>query len=211
MPLLDIPAELILEKNQLLHSGPIVELVEIQASELGQTLRYTSNNKPITWGGEIWNVFPFQSGDSEATSDGKTTQIQIKITNARGILQNLIEQTTKLLMGDVFIYRLVHADHLDLDPFIEETFEIVNTEWDPLWVTITIGTENWLMRRFPLNTFRYNVCRWKFRDSEGTVSPQCGYTGTDATCGRSLADCIAKDNAPRFGAFPSLQGGYFDV
>jgi phage-related protein len=204
--MLSIPAELIAKKNALYQSGAVIELLEIQISESAQTLRLTSNDEDVEWSGYTWTRFPFRGGEVSESSDGDLPRLDVQVSNVSRVMQGYIEQTENGLVGDTVIYRLVHSNHLDQDPYLTETFEIVGTRCDVVWVTFTLGAENFLFRRFPLNTFKRNVCRW--RQFKGT---QCGYMGAATTCDRKLSTCIGYANEARYGGFPGLLDGFFDV
>ena len=182
--MLDIPEELIVQKN-LLSYGPVIELLEIEMTELTTTLYLTSNNEDVVWGGHTWTKFPFRAGDQQDTSEGELSSFDIQVSNVLGIIEGYLDRTENDLSGDKVTYRLVHADYLDKAAFITSVWEILGVKCDSEWVTFSLGGPNIFSKRFPLNIYKYNLCRWrKFKGTE------CAYTGVGSSCDRTFSQCI---------------------
>ena len=203
--MLTIPAELVAKKNALYDPGAAIELLEIVMSELSSTLRLTSNNAEIAWGGVTWTPFPFGPGEATESGEGELPTLEVRVANTGRIVQGYLEQTENGLVGDTVTYRLVHSAHLDKAAYVTEEFQILDSRCSVEWVTFTLGAENFFFRRFPQNVFKRDICRWKV--FKGT---QCGYAGAATACDRSFAACIALANQARFGGFPGLVNGLFE-
>jgi len=204
--MLTLPSDLITEKNKLYSASACIELLEVQMSETAQTLRLTSNNEDVEYDGQTWTRFPFEPGDIPEQGDGELPRLNIRVSNALRTIQGYIEQTNEGLIGDTVIYRLVHSDHLDQNPFLTAAFQILSLTCTAEWVNFMLGAENFYFRRFPYGTFRRNLCRWKvFKGSE------CGYAGGSTACDRKFSTCVSYTNETRFGGFPGLINGSFDV
>lgn len=204
--MLSLPSTLIATKNKLFSSGAYIELLEVQMSELGETLRITTNNEDVEWGGYTWQRFPIQGGSDEENAEGEIPRLEVRISNALKIVQGYIEQTENGLQGDTVIYRVVHSEHLGEQAYLTRQFEIVSSRCDVKWATFQLGAENPYLRRFPLNMFKRNVCQWAV-----FKGPDCAYSGPETTCNRKLGTCISYGNQARYRGFPSLLGGAFDV
>lgn len=204
--MLSLPSTLIATKNKLFCSGGYIELLEVQISELGETLRITSNNQDVEWGGYTWTRFPIQGGDVEENAEGEVPQLEVRVSNALRVVQGYVEQTENMLEGDTAILRVVHSDHLGEQAYLTEQFGILGVHCGIEWVTFTLGAENPFMWRFPLNMFKRNVCQVKrFKDAD------CLYSGSATTCNRKFGRCISYGNQARYRGFPGLLGGAFDV
>lgn len=204
--MLNIPSELIAEKNKLFASGAFLELLEIQMSELSETLRVVNNNDDVVWDGHTWQKFQFEPDDFSESQEGETSRVGIKVSNVMRVTQGYIEQTEDGLVEDEVIYRLIHSDHLDKDPAITINFTVLKAECDELWTYFTLGAENFFLNRFPLHVYSRKVCRYEVFKGTG-----CGYGGSEAQCDRTFARCIELGNQARFGAQPGIPGGSFDV
>jgi len=66
---------------------------------------------------------------------------------------------------------------------------------------LTLGLQGDLRRMLPAELYSRTRCRWRFR------GPECGYTGAETECDRSLEACIARDNIIRYGGFPGIPLG----
>ena len=204
--MLTIPSELIAEKNKLFASGAFLELLEIQMSELSETLRVVNNNEDVIWDGQTWQKFQFEPEDFSESQEGETSRVGIKVSNVLRVTQGYIEQTDDGLIGDTVIYRLIHSEHLDKAAAITINSTIQKGECDELWAHFTLGAENFFLNRFPLHAYSKNICRYKV--FKGTA---CGYSGSETTCNRTFARCVELGNQLRFGNCPGLPGGFFDV
>lgn len=67
--------------------------------------------------------------------------------------------------------------------------------------TLDLTNESPMRWRFPQRTMIKAFCQWVFR------SPECGYTGADASCSKTIGDCRNKGNIHRIGCFPGCGSG----
>lgn len=206
MPL-TLPSELIAEKNKLYSSGAFIELLEVVLSEDSSTMRLANNNDDVVWNSNTWNKFSFVPGDFEEADDDEAASVQIKVSNVGRVVQGWIEAaTTDNLIGDTVNYYLVHSDNLDKGAAITMNFIIIEIECNEEWAVFTLGMENFFFRRFPLNIYRRNLCRYKvFKGTE------CLYAGADLTCDRTFKQCLGFGHQLRFGGQPGIPGGQFNV
>lgn len=204
--MLSIPSELIIEKNKLFQSGAFLELLEIEMSELSETLRIVNNNEDVSYKGYDYQKFQFEPGEFGENQEGETSRIVVKVSNVMRVTQGYIEQTENGLIKDAVVYKLIHSENLDIDPVVTQNFEIQKVECDEIWAYFTLGAENFFLNRFPLHTYSRNICRYEVFKGSG-----CGYTGSETECNRTFARCIEIGNQLRFGGQPGLPGGFFDV
>ena len=199
---LDLSAAAILEKNKLASDAPWLILLELALE--GTTIRVVRNTEDITWpsaGGDVYTAFPFDLDELGETARGEIPQFGIRISNVSRVMQSYFESSGGAV-GSTVTLRVVHADHLDLTTAeVEEVFTVTESRADAMWVSLTLGIANPMMMRFPRNRYLKTHCRWKFKSTE------CGYTGSETTCARTLTACMALDNTARFGGFPNIPGG----
>jgi phage-related protein len=232
MPL-DIPSDLIIEKNKLHPSDPIgdvwgfdvgaevpaeieqlstsadahdtfVELLEIQ-KPTGTPIRIVNNGEDVVWGGYSWTKFRFMPGDVTVGDDSDSKSLVIKVSAISGLIEEEIEDATDNMIGYPVIYRMVHTAYPDLDPLIEENFETLEIVSSDEWHEFEVGTENFYNRQFPAHVYSRNTCRyWPW------MTDVCGYTNS-SSCDRSFARCIALNRSPLFGGQPGIPGGVWIV
>lgn len=208
----DLPADLIAEKNKLSTTGSFLELLEIQLSEAGDTLRYVLNNRTIQWKGHSWIPWPFQPAEVDETSDGDLPTFDLQVSNVGKIIQTYIEEAENGLVGDTVIYRAVHSNYLDQGDnavYIEETFQILSNKSFVDWVTFPLGAENFFYYRFPGSLFDRKICRYK--PTDGFKGSRCKYGGAAISCDYLFSTCLGYGNIANFGAQPGIPGGSFDV
>ena len=204
--MLTLPSDLIAEKNKLYSAGSFIELIEIQSTGLSSTVYLANNNEDVAWNGNTWQRFRFESGEFSESDEGETQTVSIKVSNVSRIVQGYIEQTSNGLIGDTIIYRLIHVDHLNESAAITTTLTILECVCDEMWVTFTLGLQNFFLRRFPAHIYSRTICRYE--EFGGTA---CGYSGSSTSCDRRFSTYITLSNSSRFGGQPGIPGGLFDV
>ncbi len=76
-------------------------------------------------------------------------------------------------------------------------------EWNRSGITFTVGpASDPALGRIPFREYQPICTVRAFKDA------QCGYSGVETTCDRSLAASAARSNTARFGGFPFLPDGY---
>mgnify|MGYP000919822370 FL=1 len=206
MPL-SLASAIAVAKHKLSDEGAWLILLEIQFNDEESTiLRLVRNTEDIIWDGETWTAYPFDLDEAKQTADGSIETVQIRVSNVLRAVQSYIELLDG--MGDAeVILRVVYSEELDEAAAIEERFSVGKITCTAEWVTIELRPENLWAKRCPRYNYGRQNCRWKFKSSE------CGYSGTTATCNKTLAACAAMDggsNIARFGGFPAIPGVGFD-
>jgi phage-related protein len=193
---------LLLEKNSISGIYPWLILLDVVINN-SLTLYLVRNTEDITFAGQLYTAFPFEMDAASQKSKGELPSISLRVSNVTRAIQAHIEAQDGLI-GNAVTIRIVNSNLLTEDySELTETFMVLACEADVYWVTFTIGFPNPLLRRFPLDRFIADHCRYvsHFKGAE------CGYTGAVATCEGTLDDCRLKSNSGRFGGFPGLGKG----
>lgn len=205
----NLPAAIILQKNRL-HSDEVwLFLLDIALPD-NTTLYFVRNNEDITFNGQLYTALPFDLEPTRETSRGELPTITLRISNITRFVQAYLEDPEiNGAIASTVTVRLVHTSDLSGGTDFSELqmdFEVIATESDPYFVHFTLGSPNPMNRRYPFYRYLANHCPWQFNQLPGKegLSPECGYTGADTSCNRSLADCQGKNNSGRFGGCPGL-------
>lgn len=197
---LNLPPELVIEKNKLSSTHPWIILLELYLQD-DLVVRLTRNTENITFRGNEYIAIPFELDLISETSKGEIPRVELRISNVTRVLQPYMEYYYGAVGQPVKIIT-VHTDNLDSDySDLELEFEIVGTEATAEWLTVHLGIPNPMNKRFPKEKYVANHCNWRFR------SPQCGYTGEAQFCDRTYETCKRLRNTRRFGGFRGLKGG----
>ena len=197
--MLNLPLALRLEKNKLVSTAPWLILLAVTLPDT-TVMRFARNTDDVVFGGHTYTAFAFDLGDTTNSGDGKIQGVSLKVANPGRVLQPYLEVSNGLVGCDVLLM-VVHIDNLASDyTDLTLAYEVLTSDSAEDWVTFTLGAENPLRRRFPLQTAIPFSCNWPFKGAE------CGYVGTAQTCARSLLACQALNNTARFGGRPGLSG-----
>jgi phage-related protein len=72
-------------------------------------------------------------------------------------------------------------------------------EWDTEWLALTLGpAASPSLGRLPFREYGPSCTYRRFK------GPQCGYSGAETTCDRTIEACTARSNATRFGGFEQI-------
>lgn len=189
------------EKNKQDSTGVWLIFLDI---ELGEThLRLVRNNdyeNPTMWKGNPYQSFPFQLGDTASDSQGQLPKLNIKVSNANGLVEQYINDV-KGGVGAKVTLSVAHSDHLD-DGIaeIEEFYVVKQVNADQDWVTFTLTGDIVFSQAVPCDRYLKDSCPYQFKDV------RCGYNGGLTTCNHTIADCKARNNIERFGGFPAIPG-----
>jgi len=201
---LNLPANLIIEKNKLATPNPWIILLDIKLPN-DTVLYFCKNNEDVVFQGRTYNAINFEIEPTKATSKGEIPTVTLRVSNVTRILQAYLEEYNGGVGSQVTV-RVVNTAYLDEDySELEMTFDVISAEADAYWITFTLGAPNPLLRRFPPDRYIADYCRWEFKSAE------CGYTGPATTCNKTLENCRRLGNSKRFGGFPGLTGGYLRV
>lgn len=195
----NLPLVLRLEKNKLVSTAPWLTLLAVTLPD-ASVVRLVKNNEDVMFGGNLYEAFDFDLGDQRSGGDGRIQGVTLKVANPGRVLQPYMEANDGLI-GCAVSLMVVHADNLASD-YTELTlvWDVLAAESDDSWITFTLGAENPLRRRFPLQVAIPFSCNWAFKGAE------CAYVGAVASCARTLDACRGLGNSARFGGRPGIVG-----
>lgn len=198
----DLPIALIFEKNRLASASPWLILLEITLTDEGTTkLRFARNTEDVVFNGETYKAFPFEIEPTKQSSKGEIPTVTLRVSNITRLIQPYLEELDGGV-GSAVKVTVVNVDHLKENySELEMTFDVLACQSTAQWITFTLGAPNPLRQRFPLNQFIALHCRWRFKGVE------CGYSGAETACSRTLKRCRELDNSARFGGFAGMRTG----
>lgn len=194
-----LPLALRLAKNQLVSTAPWIVLLALTLPD-ASVIRLAKNTEDVTFNGHLYTAFAFDLGDAKSGGDAKIQGVTVKVANPGRALQPYLE-AYEGLVGCALTVAVVHTDNLAEDHTeITLAYEVLASQADGEWIVFSVGAENPMRRRFPLLAALPRSCNWIFKGAE------CAYSGSAATCKRTLADCRVLGNSARFGGRPGIVG-----
>ena len=195
------------DKNALATDAVFLVLLEINIPSV-DTVYLVNNTEDITWDGHIWQSFPFDFDDISQGASGEVPQWTLKISNVnRAIEQYLINYDLYLKQNGIegnnitCVIRVVNSNDLaNNDPIVQYDALLQQPTTTPEWATFKLGAKNPFTKQFPPRKILKAFCGWKFK------SVECGYTGPETVCDKTLTTCRLYNNSPRFGGFPGVAG-----
>lgn len=224
--------ETITSEIQKLASSAVIELFQLDATDLGGDVsRFHSGTNSIlgdvVWNGDTYFRFPIQATGFEFSTQGQLPRPKISVSNVLGTVSAMLLASGGLL-GAKLTRRRTLAKYLDAINFDGG----VNSDADPtaafaedIYYVDRVSAENRDYVEFelaspidltgiqlPRRQIIQNICPWKYRGVE------CSYTGTayfdsadnsvgslaQDVCGKHLSSCRV-----RFGQFAQLPFGGF--
>jgi len=195
-----------IEKAKLAGDGAWIVLAEITLPD-STVLRVCRNTVNVTWpssGGDEYAAFPFDLEEINDQSKSEVPRVALRVSNVSRVVQAYLDAADGGV-GSVVVLRVVHSEHLDeTDPEFEATFRCTDCQADAQWATFYIGAASPWTTRFPRNRLLKDYCRWRFKSTE------CGYSGGESTCDKTMTQCRLRSNSHRYGGFPGVgQGGVY--
>lgn len=213
------------EDIQSLEPGPLVELWELDAVNIGgEVVRFQSDSEtPIIWQGQTYAAWPIK-GEGFARTSAQQPAPKLMVGNLNGSITELC-LLFEDLVGATLTRRRTFAKYLDGQPTADPT-----QEYDPeLWFIERKASETAEYVEFELSTaMDFNGQRLPARQIIADHCPaqwvyrgvNCGYTGppvadandnptTDMAldrCGKRLSSCKLRqwpDGVLNFGGFPA--------
>jgi lambda family phage minor tail protein L len=194
-----LPAGLVLEKNKLAQNSAWLILLHINIQ--GNHEYLVRNNESVTYDGQIYDPFAFELDSTKQESKGKIPTVSLSVSNVTRLFASLLELYDGGV-GATVVITVVNSELLTENySELEITYDVLATEVTEEWVVFTLGAPNPLRQRFPKYRYISGHCNWQFESYE------CGYTGEDETCLRTLEACQAKLNSEHYGGFLGLMAG----
>lgn len=161
-------------------------------------LNYASNPTDVTFDGITYGKFPITHENIKENKQGEIDKIRVTLANVSRLIQGYLElydfRSKKVKIKTVW------ANHLDdPDAYIEDIFYIDSYTADQNNVVFNLSSKFDITGlTLPSRKFSRNYCRWKFKSTE------CGYSGGETECNKTLSRCKQLSNSKRFGGFPSV-------
>jgi len=197
--MLSVSTNIIAEKNKIASTGAWLLMIDLDFPGK-PTVRIVHDTNPsdLTWDGNSYTSLPMKIDDVREEGHGGLPTFTIQLTNVGWLLMAKLEEYAGFI-GATATLRLVHSNYTASasDVIFEEYYSVLNCDVDLMWATITLGAENPMNQRCPKQRYLKGHCRYKeFKGAE------CGYTGGERECNRTLEQCQADNNTPRVGGFP---------
>lgn len=182
------------EKNKLSTDSCFLILLEIK---LQNTVYICYNNEDVTWGGHLYQAFPFEIGETSEDSTGSDPNVSLKVSNIAQGMQWYVEDSDGAV-GTEVILRVVNSLNLNGSADLEEYFTVLDCKIDQEWITFTLGNAYSARTRRPIDRYMKNNCPFAYKGL------RCGYNGNLTSCDHTLSDCRTHNNSARFGGFPGI-------
>ena len=200
-------AKTVKELNSMATDSVLLTLLKLEIPNT-PTVYLVNNPENITWNNNEYISFQFELDDLTIKSKSEVPQWGIKVQNVDRVFERFIQQYDLYIKqngidGNAIICTISVVNSADLtetNPIIEYATELdqPKTTPDSKFYTAVLRPSNPGNKEWPPRRIMKNFCSWKFR------SAQCGFTGTGATCDKTLPTCRGYDNSNRFGGFPGV-------
>jgi hypothetical protein len=182
--------------------GAATVTTPIPAGDGEAVLRFARNVEDVTYETYTWEKFNFFM-DMFVDSASEIPSVSISVSNANRFVEGVVSKGDGFI-GDQVRLLFVYAGDLSANPAIDEYFNVKSVVATEEVVSFVLGIRNPLLDVFPSCLYNRKICRFKFKDSD------CGYSGGETTCNKTMTDCLARNNESNFGGFPAIPGNFFD-
>lgn len=192
----NLDSNFITEKNKQ-ENSPIF-LYTIYDYDGSNDLFFTNYDENVTFDGQEYTKFPIMHEYIEENTRGQIDTVKVTLGNVSRLIQAYLEEND--FRGVKVDITQVFADLLDdTDAYIKHTYYIDSYIADQQNVEFTLTSKfDVLEVELPARKFSRNHCGWKFKSDE------CGYSGDETECNKTLTRCRELSNEKRFGGFPSV-------
>jgi len=161
-------------------------------------LFFTNYDTNITFDGQEYSRFPITHEFISENTKGQIDSIKVTLGNVSRLIQAHLENYD--FRGLKVEIKQVFADLLDdPDAYIKHIYYVDSYTADQQSVEFNLTSKfDVLEVELPARKFSRNYCCWKFKSTE------CGYTGDETECNKTLARCRILGKNERFGGFPSI-------
>jgi len=197
---------LITEKNKLnTNNAWLVFLWVTLNNASGTTFTFVRNTENIAFSGVTYSAVPFELDLTKIQTEGEIPSVDLRIANSDRVLQSYLDELNGAIGSGVTI-TVVNSGHLaDNYAELEIKYDVIGCTSNAEWVMWSLGAPNPLRQRFPKYRYITDHCDWIFKGAE------CGYTGAETTCDKSLKACQAYSNSVRFSGKTGLRPGGFRI
>ena len=185
------------EKNKS-ENCPVFLYTIFDYNSQGSDLRFAGYETDITYAGELYTRFPITHEHIGENTKGEIDTVKVTVSNVSRLIQAYLEAND--FRGKRVSIKEVWLDKLDdPDAFIEDIYYIDNYTVDQNNASFTLTSKfDCLDLELPARKYSGCYCSWKFKSDE------CGYSGSETECSKTLARCRELANQLRFGGFPSV-------
>lgn len=191
---------------QNLAASAVLELFVLDATPCGGGTYYfhagtNQLNGSVVWQGQTYAPMPIQADGFEWSSKGTLPRPKLRVAALDGVVGGLVRDLEDLV-GARVTRKMCFAKHLDVvnfpaaynptadptahwpdEPWVVERKTLEDNEILEFELVSPMDVQN---AQIPKRRITANACPWLFKGAE------CGYTGPDATCTKTLTDCKAK-------------------
>ncbi len=192
-----LPLNLILEKNKLDGQDAWLILLDIVMPN-DDAFFLVRNTEDITWNNRLYTAVPFDLDIYKEDSKGAVPELLLTVANQHRIFQAYLEQYEGAVDATMLIRVISVANILEDYAELELSFSVLSSGATSEAITFSLGPPNPFKSRFPQGRFIANHCNFEYK------SVECAAVSAFATCNRTLTDCEARENGPRFGGYPGL-------
>ena len=145
-----------------------------------------------------YTSFPISYEYISENTKGEITGVVVKLSNVSRLIQAYLEnydfRKKKVTIRQAFVNQLNEPD-----AYIQDVYYIDSYTADSLNVEFKLTSKfDILDVELPFRKFSRNYCSWKFKSSE------CGYSGGETVCNKTLTRCRQLGNQRRIGSFPAI-------
>ena len=185
------------EKNKL-ENQPLYLYTIYDFDGASNNKYYVNNKTDITFDLITYLSMNINHDRINQNTDGKVDTVKVTLSNISREIQALAE--TYDVRGKKVDIKLVFANELtDASCHVTESFYIDFYSANESNFIFSCSSKMDLMDiNLPGRRFGRTYCSWKFKSLE------CGYSGTETKCSKTLDSCHGLGNRARFGGFPSI-------
>lgn len=142
--------------------------------------------------------FPIVCERISENTQGEIDSVRVSLANVSQLIQAYLKNYD--FRGKKVTITTVWRGYLDDETVsIEDIYYIDSYISDMKNVSFTLTSKFDLLDvEIPFRKYSRTYCAWKFKSTE------CGYSGGESTCNRTLQRCRELENVLRFGGFPSV-------
>lgn len=161
-------------------------------------LYFAEYDQNVIYDGQTYTKFPIAHEYIGENTQGQIDTVRVTLSNVSRLIQAYFENYD--FRGKKVSIKMVWADQLgDPDAYIEDIYYIDSYVAGQYNAEFVLTTKfDVLDLELPVRKYSRNYCAWKFK------SGQCGYSGGETECNRTLQRCRQLGNQLRFGGFPSI-------
>jgi len=163
-----------------------------------KNLNLVKYESDVVYKGVTYSSFPISHETIGENNSGEIQSVTVTLANVSRLLQAYLENYD--LRSKKVLIRRVWADMLlDSDAYSDDIYYIDNYTADQNNVSFTLTSKfDVLDLELPRRKFSRNYCAWKFKSTE------CGYSGSEITCDKTLRRCRELSNSTRYGGTPAV-------